>query len=48
LQKTIQPTKMLGIISIIKFLIEQEQFELDAPISINTLSGMFKIYSYEE
>lgn len=48
LQKTIQPNKMLGIISKIKFLVELEEFDINQTMHMNMLSMMFKIYSYEE
>lgn len=48
LQKTIQPNKMLGIISKIKFLIELEEFDVNQIMHMNMLSTMFRIYSYEE
>lgn len=48
LQKTIQPNKMLNIISKIKFLIELDEFDLNQTMHMNMLSSMFRIYSYEE
>jgi DNA helicase-2/ATP-dependent DNA helicase PcrA len=48
LQKTIQPNKMLGIISKIKFLIELEEFDVNQIMHMNMLSAMFRIYSFEE
>jgi DNA helicase-2/ATP-dependent DNA helicase PcrA len=48
LQKTIQPNKILWIISKIKFLIEQEDFEINSPMHLNLLASMFRIYSLEE
>jgi uncharacterized circularly permuted ATP-grasp superfamily protein len=48
LQKTIQPNKMLSIISKIKFLTEMEEFDINQSFHMNILTAMFKIYSYEE
>jgi uncharacterized circularly permuted ATP-grasp superfamily protein len=48
LQKTIQPNKMLSIISKIKFLTEMEEFDINQSFHMNMLTAMFKIYSYEE